>query len=326
MTRLDRTTTHPGYWPSPWPVECGGNRRQKASPGRLDAAAGTAEVTAVTNGRWNVMVIQRDPGQWYVGGTMAAFSGPPPFGWVQRIDPDTLEVVADSPELPCGEHVWCGAILAHANGSIMSINGSYLHRLDPDDLSVQAERALVDRSHNGLLALSDGSLVTKDLRLEGQGHTTVSRVDPDTLATMDELVLPEGWEVAAAAARVPRRGDWVEEGRARVVCWDFPTFPADSCPVSNPGFRPLRAAQLHGDGARANVRCLAEEAKKRGGAARGTAEDVEDGVVCADRRLCEDSVLGLLGLLSGAALLLRPLLRFLLLLLFLRSPVHARMI
>ncbi len=192
MTRLDRTTRHPGYWPSPWPVECGGNRRQKASPGRLDAADGTADVTSVVNGRWNVMVIQRDPGQWYVGGTMAAFSGPPPFGWVQRLDPDTLDVLADSPELPCGDHVWCGAILAHANGSILSINGSYLHRLDPDDLSIQAERALVDRSHNGLLALSDGSLITKDLRLEGQGHTTVTRVDPDTLGTLDELVLSEG--------------------------------------------------------------------------------------------------------------------------------------
>ncbi|GIT00349.1 MAG: hypothetical protein CM1200mP26_20610 [Acidimicrobiales bacterium] len=100
---------------------------------------------------------------------MAAFTGPPPFGWVQRIDLDTLQPLATSPDLPCGEHVWCGAILAHAGGSIMSVNGSYLHRLDPDDLSVLAERRLpVDRSHNGLLALADGTLVTKDLRLEGQ--------------------------------------------------------------------------------------------------------------------------------------------------------------
>ena len=123
------------------------------------------------------MAIQRNPGQWYVGGTMAAFTGPPPFGWVQRIDLDTLQPLATSPDLPCGEHVWCGAILAHAGGSIMSVNGSYLHRLDPDDLSVLAERRLpVDRSHNGLLALADGTLVTKDLRLEGQGGTTITRL------------------------------------------------------------------------------------------------------------------------------------------------------
>jgi len=175
-------------------VECGGNRRQKAATGRLDAATGTASATTIRNGRWNVMAVERDPGQWYVGGTMAAFTGPPPFGWVQRIDPATLQPLATSPELPCGEHVWCGAILAHADGSILSVNGSHLHRLDPNDLSVLAERRLpVDRSHNGLLALSDGSLVTKDLRLEGQGGTTISRLAPGTLEVVGEpLVLTEG--------------------------------------------------------------------------------------------------------------------------------------
>jgi hypothetical protein len=151
-------------------------------------------VVTSTNDRWNVMVIEREPGEWFLGGTMAAFSGPAPFGWVQRIDAESLEPLASSPDLLCGEHVWCGAILAHANGSIMSVNGSYLHRLDPVDLSVLAERQLpVDRSHNGLLALSDGTLITKDLRLEGQGGTTISRLDPDTLELIGEpLVLPEG--------------------------------------------------------------------------------------------------------------------------------------
>jgi len=155
-----------GYWAAtgperPWPVECGGNRRLKAAAGGLGARHGTATVTTRRNGRWNVMVIGRDAGQWYLGGTMPAFSGPPPYGWVERIDPETLQPLASSPELPCGEHVWCGAILAHANGSIVSVNGSYVHRLDPDDLSIVAERELpVDRSHNGLLALSDGTLIT----------------------------------------------------------------------------------------------------------------------------------------------------------------------
>ena len=211
MTTLDRSTTHPGYWPSSWPVECGGNRRQKAATGRLDAATRTADVVTSRNGRWNVMVIEREPGAWYVGGTMAAFSGPPPFGWVQRIDPVTLEPLASSPELPCGEHVWCGAILAHANGSILSVNGSYLHRLDPHDLSIIAERELpADRSHNGLLALSDGSLITKDLRLEGQGGTTITRLDPDTLELVGTpIVLPEGSMGRIAADRVPGGGDHV---------------------------------------------------------------------------------------------------------------------
>ncbi len=193
-TARDRKEAGRGYWPSAWPVECGGNRRQKAASGRLDAANGTARTVSVTSDRWNVMVVERDPGQWYVGGTMAAFSGPPPHGWVHRIDAETLEPLAVSPDLPCGDHVWCGAILAHANGSILSVNGSYLHRLDPDDLSVQAERRLpAESSHNGLLALGDGTLVTKDLRLVGQGGTTISRLDPDSLQVIGEpLLLPEG--------------------------------------------------------------------------------------------------------------------------------------
>lgn len=140
------------------------------------------------------MTVEREPGQWYLGGTMAAFTGPPPFGWVQRLDPESFEAIATSPELPCGEHVWCGAILAHANGTIVSVNGSFVHVLDPDDLSIVAERPLpVDRSHNGMLALADGSLLTKDLRLEGQGGTTLTRLDPATLELVaDPLVLPEG--------------------------------------------------------------------------------------------------------------------------------------
>ena len=192
-TPLDRTNPNPGYWPSEWPVECGGNRRQKARSGRLDAASGTAEVVTRRNDRWNVMVVERDPGEWFLGGTMPAFAGPPPYGWVERIDPETLEPISSSRDLPCGDHVWCGAILAHANGSIHSVNGSYLHRLDPD-CNVIAERELpVDRSHNGLLALSDGTLITKDLRLEGQGGTTISRLDPNTLDLIGEpMVLPEG--------------------------------------------------------------------------------------------------------------------------------------
>lgn len=207
----DRDGSHPGYWPSAWPVECGGNRRQKAGVRRLGAATGTADVVARHDDKWHVMVIERDPGQWYVGGTMPAFSGPPPFGWVERIDPLTLDVLAASPRLPCGDHVWCGAILAHANGSILSVNGNHLHRLDPDDLSILVERRLpADRSHNGLLALADGSLITKDLRLEGQGGTTITRLDPDSLELLGKpLVLPEGSMGRIAADLEPDRTEAV---------------------------------------------------------------------------------------------------------------------
>lgn len=136
------------------------------------------------------MVIRRDPGQWYVAGTMANFNGPSPFGWVHRIDPETLETLATSPELPCGDHVWCGAVVAHANGSLYNINGNWIHRLNHDDLRVEAEGELpADRAHNGMLVLADGSIVTKDLRLEGQGGTTITRLDPDTLLPLEEPLI-----------------------------------------------------------------------------------------------------------------------------------------
>ena len=147
------------------------------------------------------MFVEREPDQWYLGGTMPAFSGPEPYGWVERLDlregrtgAETLEPEASSPRLQCGDHVWCGSILAHANGAVYSVNGSYLHKLDPRDLSVLAERRLpADRSHNGMLALRDGTIVTKDLRLEGQGGTTLTRLEPESLELVGEpLVLPEG--------------------------------------------------------------------------------------------------------------------------------------
>ena len=99
MTQLDRSNKHPGYWPSPWPVECGGNRRQKATAGGVYATSGTAKVTTRVNNRWNVMVVQRDADEWYLGGTMAAFSGAPPFGWVERIDAETLEPLAETADV-----------------------------------------------------------------------------------------------------------------------------------------------------------------------------------------------------------------------------------
>ncbi|MEM7020726.1 MAG: hypothetical protein AAF512_25715 [Pseudomonadota bacterium] len=131
-TPKDRSAPLPGYFLSDWPVECGGNRRQKATTGGLNAGAATPEAITKTNGRWNVMMIRRAVDELYLGGTMPAFMGPPPFGWLQRVDPNTLDVIHEAPELPCGDHVWCGSIAAHANGDIIKVNGNYMHRLDPE--------------------------------------------------------------------------------------------------------------------------------------------------------------------------------------------------
>ena len=51
----------------------------------------------------------------------------------------------------------------------------------------------INRAHNGLLILSDGTIITKDCRLEGQGNSFITRLDPDTLELIHEpFALPEG--------------------------------------------------------------------------------------------------------------------------------------
>ncbi len=209
MTGIDRDEAHSGYWRSPWAVECGGNRRQKTTSAPLDAANRDATVITSANGRWNVMVVRRDPGEWFLSGTMAAFHGDPPFGWVQRIDPDTLMPTAETLPLPCGDHVWCGSLAIHANGSLYNVNGSYLHRISPDCEVLAESRLAVDQAHNGLLILSDGTIVTKDLRLGGDGGSTLTRVDPTTLEPVHApLVLPEG-SMGRIAADLTPEGEFI---------------------------------------------------------------------------------------------------------------------
>ena len=105
MTNFDLSA---GYYESNWPVECGGNRRQKIFHGSLNVKNKTHNLTTKINNRWNVMFIQRDINELYLTGTMPNFIGDKPFGWVQKLNPDNLEVMYESPNLECGDHlVWC---------------------------------------------------------------------------------------------------------------------------------------------------------------------------------------------------------------------------
>jgi len=193
MTNSDRKEKLPGYFDSAWPVECGGNRRQKAATGTLSSRNSKTEMISTVSDKWNVMVIQREKNEFFLGGTMPYFNGPKPYGWVQKINPDTLEVLNESPQLPCGDHVWCGAIAAHKNGSVIKVNGSFMHVLSPDCEVILEKELPINQAHNGLLILSDGTIVTKDCRLENQQNSTITRLDPNTLELLHEpLALPEG--------------------------------------------------------------------------------------------------------------------------------------
>ena len=183
-----------GYYEnSPWPVECGGNTRQKIVPvGGLNAKSKTPNVITKINNKWNVMIVHRNKGELFLGGTMPSFIGPSPYGWLQKINPNNLDILKESRELNCGDHVWCGAIAVNKDGNIVKVNGSYIHLLDKNCNVLKEKKLNIDQSHNGFLILSDGSLVTKDIRLSDDKNSIITRINSKNLEFIgDSFMLPE---------------------------------------------------------------------------------------------------------------------------------------
>jgi hypothetical protein len=186
------------YWPRPWTCEDGGPRRWGVGSGQPGLGIGASErleVAAVHNAFATDALVRREPGELYAlrhdvsaGGAQAA----PVEAWVERLDPETLEVTATTPRLPGGPF-WPGGIAAHACGDLHMVFGCWAHRLSPD-LVVRAEHRLpVDRPHNSFVVLDGGELVTKDCDApDGREPSTVSVLEPMTLAPVaPPLRLPE---------------------------------------------------------------------------------------------------------------------------------------
>lgn len=201
MTALDTVDRLAGYYPSRFPAECGGPRRQKAphAPGLGIVPGERLAVTLRDTGRWNVMFLWRDD-DLYLYSTSPVGDGHP-HGLVERVDPVTLEPLSSTPPLPTGGHIWCGALVVHGNGDLYLANGRYVHRIGPD-LAVRAEHRLAsDRALNTLLVLGDGRLVVKDNRLAGE-PSRLSVLEPDALVVVDEVVMPEPSMGRVAADRI----------------------------------------------------------------------------------------------------------------------------
>ena len=67
----------------------------------------------------------------------------------------------------------------------------------------------INQAHNGLLILSDGTIVTKDCRLENQQNSTITRLDPDTLELLHEpFALPEG-SMGRIASDLNQEGEFI---------------------------------------------------------------------------------------------------------------------
>ena len=182
-----------GYWPaSPWPVECGGNHRPKVTDLPGPALGPTDHLVANTrnNGRWNVMMVHRNPGELFLCGTTLPHESTAAC-WVERIDAETLESLAHTGDLPAGGHAWPGGMAAHRNGDLYLVSGAYLHRVTPDCSVVASLPLPIDHAHDGLLILDDGMLVTKDVRLDAAGAASTLTVCDENLDVATVVPLPE---------------------------------------------------------------------------------------------------------------------------------------
>jgi hypothetical protein len=180
-------------WPSPWPAEDGGPRRQQSPRGTRGLSLQPNERLTATS-RLSIastMVVLRDPGEVYL---LCHTAGDAAVSWVERIDPITLDTISRSGDLP-GGRTWPGGVAVHANGDLYVAFGRHVHRLAPD-LSLRASREMPrDRPYNSFVVLPDGHLVTKDFA----GVTPLPPViDP---ATPSQLVVlePDRLEIAATA-------------------------------------------------------------------------------------------------------------------------------
>ena len=199
------------YWDRPWTCEDGGPRRWGVPDGQagLDIAPGEKlKVVAKKDAFAADMVIRREPGELFAlrhslprGDPLAGQTE----GWVERLDPETLEVTASTPRLAAGRY-WPGGIAAHANGDLLMVFGHSAHRLTPELQVLKSRRLPADRPYNSFVLLDGGELVTKDCDAPaGLAHSTVSVLDPETLESLaPELELPE-----SSIARLSSDGETV---------------------------------------------------------------------------------------------------------------------
>lgn len=208
-----------GYWPGHWPCEDGGPRRTQmpsdGGPG-LDLKPGEKLDVRSRMLAMSCMTVLRDPGEVYVQGNTGAGLNADTTGWLERIDPESLETVARSPELPAGPF-WPGGVAAHANGSLYLTYGRWCHRLDPDCQPLASRELPRGNAYNSLLVLPDGHLVMKDFAggtgvhalPDGMHGSELCVLEPEKLEIVCRYELPEG-SIARLSA------DVADDGTARV--------------------------------------------------------------------------------------------------------------
>jgi hypothetical protein len=221
------------YWPGRWPGEDGGPRRTQSPPdggGGFGLRPGEKLGVRSRALMMSCMTVLRDTGEVYVQGNTGAGLSRDTTGWVERIDPESLETVRRSPDLPGGPF-WPGGIAAHANGSLYVTYGRWCHRLDADCRVIAARELPRDRPYNSLLILPSGHLVMKDFA-GGRGvhalppglrGSEVCVLEPERLQIVCRHELPEG-SIARLSADVGPDGTprvyVIGERQAMRLGWD----------------------------------------------------------------------------------------------------------
>ena len=219
-------------WPSPWPAEDGGPERLQVPSGRggLGLQPGEQLVATSRMAIASTMVVLREPGEAYL---LCHTGGDGSIAWVERFDPETLEVIERSPDLPGGP-TWPGGLAAHADGSLHVVFGRHAHRLAADCSLLASAELPRNRPYNSFVTLPGGHLVTKDFGGELPEAVTdhdpiqpceLVVLDPGTLAVVARLELPE-----PSVARLSAQGDdvyVVGDTALHRVRWDGATLTRD---------------------------------------------------------------------------------------------------
>jgi len=171
------------YWKSSWAGEDGGPRRlQRArnaviptisADSQLDVTSRDAPaLTMAIVGPNDELFLQR------------IMPGPAAISWVEKIDPITLEVIAQSEQL-AGGPLWPGGLAAHANGSLYVVFGNHAHRLSTDLQVIGSVELPRLRPYNSFVILPSGHLATKDFSGALPGQPNGTPMEPTELLILD---------------------------------------------------------------------------------------------------------------------------------------------
>ncbi len=219
-----------GYWPSRWPAEDAGPRRTQTPRSGQGLGIRPGERLEVTSrdAMAATMVVLRAPGEAYL---LRHTAGDDAVSWVERFDPESLDVVERSADLPGGP-TWPGGLAAHANGSLYVVFGRHAHRLGADTVPIAVRELPRERPYNSFVVLPDGCLVTKDFggTLPGRSEaptepTELLVLEPERLDIVARLELPE-----RSIARLSADGDdlfVVGDSTLLRVTWDGSALTLD---------------------------------------------------------------------------------------------------